>query len=60
VTRYNPYRDVAAGIELGDRARDELMGAEDWREVLAIWAAQSGLPVELIRRARPDLAERAR
>jgi hypothetical protein len=47
VARYNPWRDPAADIELGQRVRVELMSTEDWDEILRIWLAQDDMiPVE--------------
>ena len=44
----NPFRDAAVTVEIGERARDELMGPQDWGEIIAIWASQQQLPTDLV------------
>ena len=51
MNRWNPIRDAAAWVELGERARDALSSSEDWGEVITIWAHQQGLPPALIANA---------
>lgn len=51
MSRWNPVRDAAAYVELGERARNALSSPQDWGEIIAIWAHQQGLPAELIARA---------